>query len=200
MNRSQLKIVLAVVAVAVGAIVLLLVTGGSDEPAGGVVEEPSGDVVIGEGSGVPSETDLADIQAAKVTSAGGKRFVFSATFGAPIPKKMGKKQTFSFRWDVTSPDGEGFIVSGNLDVGANVAILSTGGRYGASSLDDSFPGKMEINGSTWTVTINGGKIKGWPSDFTWKLKTSIDAVQGDPQSARAEDHAPDEGFGTVTRA
>ncbi len=202
MNRSQLRIVLVVIAVAVAAMVVLLVTGGTDTTgvANAPADEGSGDVVVGAGEGAPEDVSLADIQEAEVTVSGEDEFVFSATFGGTVPKKLEKGQTFSFRWDVTGSDGTGFIVSGNLDVGANVSIVATQGRYGASSFDKTLPGELQIDGSTWTVTIDGSKIEGWPADFTWKLSTTLDGVQGDPASATVEDSAPNEGFGSITRA
>lgn len=200
MTRSQLRIVLVVIGVAVAAMVVLLVTGGSDTTeVAAPTEEASGDVVLGAGEQPPTDTALADIVEAGVTASGEDQFVFTSSFGAPIPKKLQGKQTFSFRWDITSPDGAGYIVSGNLDVGPNVSIVDIKGRYGASSLDDTFPGEMTIEGDTWTITIDGSKIDGWPTDFTWKLKTSLDGLPGDPRSAVVEDSAPNEGFGTIVR-
>lgn len=200
MTRSQLRIVLAVIGVAVAAMVVLLLTGGNGEQNAATPAEGTGDVVLGAGEQPPTETALADINQASVTASAEDEYVFSASFGAPVPKKLEKQQTFSFRWDITAPDGNAFIVSGNLDVGPNVSIVATQSRYGASSLDDSFPGEMTIEGDTWTITIDGSEIEGWPTDFTWKLKTSMDGLAGDPESALVEDTAPNEGFGTIIRA
>ena len=126
---------------------------------------------------------------------------FEARLGAPIPKRM-RGQSFDLRWDIEANDPGKFILSANLDVGANVALVgaTTNNNFGSSTLDDSFPGKFEIQGNTWTITINADKVPNWPEEFTWKLSTSLDGSPGDPKSGRAEDHAPDIGFAQVVES
>ncbi len=194
MNRKQLAIVFGVLTVVVIGVVLLLVTGGDDTP--GPISEGTGDVKEIEGVDAPSDIAVADIEFAEVRREGNS-LVFEARLGAQIPKKI-KDGSFDLRWDINVNNAGAFIVAGNLDVGENASIVGLVNNFGASTLDESFPGEMEINGNIWIITITPEDIPDWPEDFQWRLTTTLDGKAGDPKSGLAEDSVPDLGFGEVT--
>lgn len=198
MDRKQLALVGGAVAIAAVAIVFLLVTGGEDTAKAPV--ETTGDVEILPGENPPDPTVLADIEFAEVRREG-SNIILEARLGEEIPKKL-KGQSFDIRWDIEAPDPGKFIVSANLDVGANVALVGAAenNAFGSSTLDESFPGEFKVEGKTWTITIRADEVPDWPEEFTWKLTTSLDGDPGNPQSGRAEDHSPDAGFAPISAA
>lgn len=193
MNRKQLAAVFGAVAVAIIAIVVLLVTGGSDEVK--LPPENAGDVTTIEGPKAPVETALADIQFAEVRR-DGDEVVFEARLGTDIPKKL-KGMTFDLRWDIEGANFGQFILSGNLDVGPNVSLVGIKNNLGTSTLDDTLQGTSEIDGNVWIITLNADEIHDFPKEFKWKLSTSLDGKPGDPTSGRAEDSAPNSGTAEV---
>ncbi len=195
MNKKQLAVVFGVLAIVVVAVVVLLVTGGDDTGAPGTAEG-TGDVKEIAGDDAPTDVALADIEFAEVRREG-ENLVFEARLGAEIPKKI-KAGSFDVRWDIYVGSESQFLVTGNLDVGPNASIVGIINDFGASTLDESIPGTLEIRGNVWIITVTPSEIPDWPAEFQWRLSTALDGKAGDPKSGLAEDTAPDLGFGEVT--
>lgn len=191
MDRRRLAVVAAVVAAAVAALVVLLLTGEA-EPIR-TFEDPSGDVAFDEGVDPPADVTLADIRAAEVLSEGGD-VVFETRLGGEIPIKL-PDGSLDLRWEVHEGNDSTFLITANLDVGPVASVVGEQNGYGASTLDESLPGSLTVEGDTLTIRLEPGEIPDFPSDFSWVLHTSLDAEQGEAESGRAEDRAPDEGFG-----
>lgn len=190
MNKS-LGVALGIVGT-IAVIILILATGGSPT---GTNEDARDDVAIGEGASPPQDTTLADIVGAEVRREDGS-IVFVATMGDDIPKKV-PNGSVEFRWDVSEDGDDTWIVSANLNLGPTAAVTSQKTSYGSSTIDGSMPGSIEIDGDKLIVTVKADKIDGFPTDFAWILKTTLDADRADPASAVATDTAPDSGPGKV---
>jgi hypothetical protein len=180
-------------AILIGAVVVLLVTGGAEAPAD--FADPTGDVTVGDGPKPPTETALADIVKAEVLH-DGNDIVFRAEMNADIPQRV-KGESMSWRWDVLVSGTSAWIVSANLDIGPNASVTSTQSNYGSSTFDDTLPGDLDFDGRTITITLRPAEIDDFPTDFDWKLGTSLDGDQGSPSSALATDTAPDQGQGRL---
>lgn len=191
MDRKKLAVVFAIVAAAVGAIIVLLATGEA-EPVR-TFEDLSGDQAVSEGDNPPVDTTLADIRAAEVTSDGGE-VVFETRLAMTVPEKL-QGSSFGLRWEVYEGGDSTFLITANLDVGPNASIVGQQTNYGASTIDESLPGSLELADDTITIRVEADQIPDFPDEFAWVLTTSLDGDQGDPTSARAEDRAPDQGFG-----
>ncbi len=191
MDRTRLYVVLAVVLVAIASIVVLLFTGEA-EPVPSF-QDPSADVVVGEGANPPADTALADVRSAEVREEDGQ-IVFEAQLGAPIPNKL-RDGAIGLRWEVYQGGDSTFLITANLDLGPNAYIVAEQGDFGGSTIDETFPGSLEVAGDRMAIRLDAGDVPDFPSEFAWLLKTSLDGDQGDAQSARAEDQAPDQGFG-----
>lgn len=191
MDRRRFAIVAAVVGVAVAAIVVLLFTGGADPVP--MFEDLSGDANIGEGENPPADTTLADILRASVSDEDDE-IVFEAQLGSQVPRRM-EEGSFGLRWEVHEGGDSTFLVTASLDVGPMASIIGEQNDYGASTLEETFPGSLEVEGDTIAIRIDASEVPDFPDEFAWVLQSSLDGDQGDPESARAEDRAPDSGFG-----
>ncbi|MDQ4023910.1 MAG: hypothetical protein M3217_00240 [Actinomycetota bacterium] len=191
MDRRRLAVVAAVVAAALAAIVALLVTGEA-EPVR-TFEDRAGDAAFEEGDNPPTDTTLADIRTAEVRSEGGQ-VVFEAQLAGPIPNEL-PDGSLDLRWEVYEGGDSTFLITANLDVGPVASIIGERNRFGASTLEDDFPGSLTVEGDKLTIRLDAEEIPDFPSEFGWLLHTSLDAERGDPESAMAEDRAPDDGFG-----
>ena len=191
MDRKRLYVVLAVVIAAVGSIVVLLFTGEAQPQR--TFDDPGGDAAVEEGDNPPLDLTLADVKRAEVREDGGE-VVFEAQLGGPIPNRM-RDGALGLRWEVYEGDDSTYLITANLDVGPNAYIVEEQGDFGGSTLDETFPGSIEVVDDRISIRLDPEEIPGFPSEFAWLLKTSLDGDQGDPQSARAEDRAPDQGFG-----
>jgi hypothetical protein len=193
LSRNTLAIIAGIVILIV-AMVIALVTGG------GEVEELTGDLtyVPGKsnarpgGQGAPLATTIADVVEAEVQS-DGSDFVFSAEVAAPIPKKL-RRAALGFRWDISTQDGEEWIVSAVLRTALNATVFSSTTNLGAGTKDGTLPGNVRRSGKTVIVRFAADQIEGFPTRFDWTLSTAVVAFRKDPRSARAEDHYPDEGM------
>ena len=191
MDRKGFAIAAAVVTVAVAAIVVLLFTGGADPVP--TFEDLSGDAQIEEGKNPPADTTLADILLATVSD-DGDEIVFEAQLGATVPKKV-PDGSFGLRWEIHEDGDSKFLVTASLDVGPTASVIGEQNGYGGSTLDESLPGSLEVDGDTIRIRLDPSEIPDFPDEFAWVLQSSLDGDQGDPKSARAEDRAPDSGFG-----
>ncbi|HWC13573.1 MAG TPA: hypothetical protein VG929_03150 [Actinomycetota bacterium] len=188
---KNLWVALGIVAL-IAIVVLILASGGSPGDGSG---DDRGDVTVGDGDAAPDNPDLADIVDATVRREGND-VVFEATMGAPIPKRI-RNGSLEFRWDVSEGGDDTWIVSANMNLGPTAAITSQRTAYGASTIDDSLPGSITVDGETVRVTLRTADIEGFPTDFTWRLQTSLDGDRRDAASAIATDSAPDSGEGQI---
>ena len=187
MNRSTV-IAFALVAAAVIAAIALLVTGGGQ----GGSDDPTGDVAIGEGGQPPADTSIADVQRATVRREGAE-IVFEVRMASDVPTEL-PKQSMTWRWELYEGGQLTWLVSANVDLGPNVSVLATQTEYQASTVDESLPGRIDVEGSTVTVRIEPDQIDGFPAGFDWLVKTSLDGSRAAAKSAVAEDLAPDGGY------
>jgi hypothetical protein len=191
MNNKNLWVAIGIVG-AIAVVVLVLTTGG---PPGGGPSDATGDVTVGEGDSAPTDTTLADIVAASVSKEG-EDIVFEAKLGDDIPRRI-PDGSLELRWDVSENGDDTWIVSANLNVGPTAALTSQKTNYGSSTIDDSMPGSIEIDGDTLVVVVKAAQVEGFPASFNWTLKSTLDADRADPSSSVATDVAPDSGLGKV---
>lgn len=178
-------------------VVIVLATGGVD--VGGGPGDSTDDVQVEPGPDAPSDATPADIAEASVTSEGDE-LVFVAEMATDIPERI-PDGSLEFRWDVIEGGDETWIVSGAVgNDRPTAALTSPDSGYGSSTIDDTMPGTIEVEGTTLTIRFDRSKVKGFPSDFEWRLATTLDAKRIDPQSGVARDRAPDSGNGKVEGA
>lgn len=190
MNRS-LFVALGVLG-AIVVVVLILATGGAG-PAGSA--DASDDVTVSEGQDAPAEVGPADIEEATVTR-DGDAFVFVARMATDIPRRV-RNGSLEFRWDIAENGTDTWIVSAAANVSVTAALTSQRSSYGSSTIDDTMRGSVEVDGNMVTVRVDAARVEGFPTDFQWRLQTTLDANRTDPRSATATDRAPDSGIGTV---
>lgn len=208
MNRKQLAVVFAIVALALAAVIVLLVTGGPPPASppvqdGGVAEpnDPAGDVTLTQGDNAPTGTGLADVIAAHVYTSGND-LIFEARLGQAVPRRA-RGQALDLRWEVVESGQTTWLVTANFDVGPTASLITQiqGSSYGSSTFDGSFPGDIKLEGDLVVVTLRPDELPEdappFPESFTWVLFSSLDGAPGDPASALAQDRAPDAGEGTV---
>lgn len=188
---KALWVALTVVA-AVAAVVLLLFTGGGPSTPG---RDAAGDVSVATEGDPPKETALADLLASDVTLSDGEA-VFEATLGSQVPKKI-DDGSLELRWDVVVDGTDSWIVQVNINLGVNAAITSHQTDYGSSTIDETLPGDVAVEGDRITLTIETDRIKGFPTDLRWRLTSTLDGALGDTSSALATDSLPDSGTNEV---
>ncbi|MGH9194126.1 MAG: hypothetical protein ACRD1T_00100 [Acidimicrobiia bacterium] len=188
MNRRTLGIVLALLGATVLVLVVLLLTGGTGT---GRVKDVGGDTVAGVGPAPPGDPALADALDVSV-SREGSDVVFTAVFAKDLPNRL-SEGTVDYRWDVTEDGTPTWIVSANLNVGLNASVTAQQADFGASTVDDSLPGSVELKGDTLTIRLQVGDIEGFPETFDWSFRSSLDGDRSDPTSAIVEDTVPDSG-------
>ena len=187
---KSLWVALGIVA-AIVVVVLILNTGG---PTTGP-EDPGSDVAVGAGAAPPEDTTLADIQRAEVRR-DGSEIVFEVGMSQELPAKI-PKGALEFRWDISEGGDETWIVTANISALVTAAVTSQNTSYGSSTIDDTMPGTVAVDGETLTVSLTPADIKAFPEQFNWVLTTTLDADLADPTSAVATDTAPDSGPGSV---
>lgn len=192
MNNKQLAIAAAVVGAVLTVIIVLLVTGGP--PTEELARDEENDVTVSNGPAPPKDLALADVRSTRVY-AQDDEIVFEAVMPVDIPKSL-DNQTMSWRWEILEGGSETWIVSANISVGGPIAsVLSTQTGYGASTNDNTLPGEVERSGSTLMIRLRPSEIERFPSQFTWRLETSLDGNRGNANSALAGDTAPRSGLG-----
>ncbi len=189
MERRTL-ILLGIVIIAVGVSVILLVTGGAAPEAS--ADDAKGDVKVGRGGTRPKDTSIADIQTATVRH-DGSDLIFSVVMVGDIPREF-SKEALSWRWELYESDRLTWIVSANVDLGPNVSVVATQKNYSTSTVDDTLPGEIDLEGKTLTVRIRADDVDGFPAAFAWFVETSLDGSRLKATSALAKDRAPDGGF------
>lgn len=192
MTPKQLGAAFAIVALIIGGLVVLLVTGGS--PPGEEAKDPAGDVEVEDGPDAPNDAALADVERARVYLRA-SQIVFEAKMAAPIPGSL-EGETMEWRWEIFEGGTETWLVSAHISVGDPVAALTAQqSNYASSTIDGKLPGGIDYSGNTLFVRLNPPEVKKFPDKFTWRLTTTLDANRGDPDSAVATDTAPASGLG-----
>lgn len=179
----------------VGVIVAIIAALSFGGPEGGGSADASGDVALGEGADAPQDPSLADVSGAEVRREDGK-VIFEVTMAKPVPPKV-RNGSLEFRWDVSKNGEDTWIVSANLNIGPTAAVTSQKTNYGASTIDGTMPGDIDIDGNVLRVIVRVGEIEGFPQTFNWRLTTTLDGDRANPRSATATDTAPDSGAGEV---
>lgn len=188
MNRRPLAIAIVIVFAVVVALVILLLTGGGSPESGG--DDTGGDVVVDDGPQAPRQTDVADIQDASITVEG-EELTFTAVMGADV--ETPEEGSSEWRWEIQEGGIQTWILSANVALQPTAHLIATQKDYSASTIDDSLPGGVSIEGNTVTVTLQVDDIEGFPGTFQWNLQTTLDASREAARSATARDRAPDEG-------
>jgi hypothetical protein len=192
-NPRQLLIVFVLVGLALGVIILLLVTGGA--PQGGFDKSDLADDVVVEGQeDPPTELQLADVLEADVRQ-DGTGVAFEATMATEIPERLKDGSGMQWRWEVIEGGKTTWILSANLDLGPNASLVSQTTNYGASTIDGKLPGRLAIDGNKIFIRLEPAAFAGFPGSFNWTLTTSLDADKSESSSALARDSAPDTGIG-----
>ena len=173
----------------IGSIVVVIVilnTGGATVGP----EDPRGDVAVSAGDSPPEDTSLADITRTEVRR-DGDRILFEATLSQEIPRKV-SGGALEFRWDISENGDETWIVTANLSSRLTAAITSQNTSYGSSTIDDTLPGTVAVDGDILTITLQASQSEKeeFPATFEWILTTTLDADLTDTSSAVATDSAP----------
>lgn len=189
MNKTG-WVALTIVGIIVAIVVVL--AGGGDPAVRDT--DAGGDVAVGEGDNPPTRSELADIESATVTREE-SGIVFAVTMAMPAPAR--DKDVLTLRWDLAVDGQDAWLVSANLANKPVASISSVQGSFGASTIDETLPGDIEVDGATITITIRTDEIDGFQTPFTWKVTATVDGDPSDPASAVATDTAPDSGPGKL---
>jgi hypothetical protein len=188
MNRGHSLLVLGVIVlVAVAAVWLLSGAGNS----GGSTTDPKGDVDVTKGSKPPSDFKLADLTEGSIVLEDDSA-VFEATVDQNVPDALAG-EAIAFRWEITENGQVTWIVSASVDVERTASVVATQVDYRSSTIDDSLPGDLVVEGGTVTVTLETDGLEGFPSAFDWTLQTELDGDRTRSPSAVATDSVPNEG-------
>ena len=188
--NTRAVVTFSAILVVVVVIIILLVTGG-----GGALDadsDPDGDVTVSEGPNAPPDNALADISGVEVSADQGN-ITFQAEMASDIPRRV-KNGSLAWRWELYEDGRMTWLVTANVDLGPNASLVATQKDYSSSTIDDTLPGSIEVEGTTLRIQVRANKLKGFPKTFDWLLKTSLDANRTEANSAVAEDVAPDSGY------
>jgi len=177
------------VIVLVGIVIVVLATGGGTPGSGG---EATGDVEV-EGEG-PDDPELADIAAVDVVREG-SAIVFVAEMGQSIPERI-DDGSLEWRWDLTVDGRDAWIVSAHVSTDVTAAVTSQLTPYGSSTIDQTMPGSVSVEGAELRIQLRPAEIDGFPESFGWRLATELDGDRADARSPVARDRAPDAGPGS----
>lgn len=188
MNRGRSLLVLGVM-VLVAAAAMWLLSGAGD--SGGSTSDPKGDVVFTKGPKRPADVKLADLTRGSIVLEDGAA-VFEATVDQNVPDAL-DGEAIAFRWEIIENGQVTWIVSASVDVERTASVVATQIDYRSSTIDESLPGDLVVEGGTVTVTLETDGLEGFPSAFDWKLQTELDGDRTRSPSAVANDSVPNEG-------
>lgn len=188
MNRGRSLVVLGVIVLVALAAVWLL-SGAGD--SGGSTSDPKGDVVVTKGPKRPADIKLADLTEGSIVLEDGSA-VFEATVDQNVPDAL-DGEAIAFRWEITENGQVTWIVSASVDVERTASVVATQVDYRSSTIDQSLPGDLVVEGGTVTVTLETDGLEGFPSAFDWTLQTELDGDRVRSPSAVAKDSVPNEG-------
>lgn len=188
MNRGRSLLILGVIVLVVAAAVWLL-SGAGD--SGGSTSDPKGDVVVTTGPKRPADIKLADLIGGSIVLENDAA-VFDATVNQNVPDAL-DGEAIAFRWEITENGQVTWIVSASVDVERTASVVATQFDYRSSTIDQSLPGDLVVEGGTVTVTLETEGLEGFPSAFDWTLRTELDGDRTRSPSAVAKDSVPNEG-------
>lgn len=184
-------IVASVIAVLVGAIVLVLALGGTDG-----TPEQRGDLTYIEGV-VPKDrlnenlvASIADITGAQITGSD-KELVLTAILATDVPQPL-KISELVLRWDLVADDGSTWTVATTVGKRTEVTVFSSGG-FGAGTIDDTLVGGVSVLGDTIEVSFDYSAMPDFPATFDWSLGSTLRAFRSATDSPRVEDRFPNSG-------
>lgn len=180
--------VLGVIAL-IAIVVIVLATGGPSVSG----SDASDDVTV-EGEGRPPNSHLADVSGSEVRREG-EEILFIADMTQPIPERV-PNGSLDFRWDLTVDGSDAWIVSAQVTNDTIASVISQQTSYGSSTVDETMPGSVEVEGTKLTIRLRTGNIDSFPAAFGWRLRTTLDGDRSDPSSPQAHDQAPDSGPGS----
>jgi hypothetical protein len=193
LNRKRTLIVIGLAGLVSIGIVILLVTGSEPTPLvadGRDARYVEGKSYAGSGDGRLAAS-IADLKNASLAR-DGSEVVFNATVFAPIPARL-EGAALEFRWDLTGPDGRTWIVTGLIDKHTDASVQDASGGFGAGTVDGTLRGRLTTNGQTVELRFDASSIDGFPSEFDWKLSSTLVAFRNHSDSPRVEDSYPNEG-------
>lgn len=177
----------------IAVVVVVLATGGQTPSTG---TDAAGDVSV-EGDGAPvDDPNAADIASADVRRGKGGDVFFVAEMAGVIPQRI-PNGSLELRWDLLQDGNEVWFVSATVTNRVVAAVTSQVSSYGASTIDDTLPGSVQVVGTMLTIRLQAGNIEDFPSGFEWRLRTTLDRDRADPSSSLARDQAPDGGPGRL---
>lgn len=173
----------------VAAVIVWLLSGpGGSE---GSVTDPRGDVDVTKGPKRPAKTSLADLREGSIVLEDGSA-VFGATVDAEVPDSL-DDEAIEFRWEISENGQVTWIVSASVGYERTASVLATQFDYQSSTINESLPGDLVVEGRSLTITLETGDIEGFPTSFDWTLQTELDGDRTTSPSAVANDTIPNEG-------
>ena len=147
--------------------------------------------MITKGPKPPKQPGVVDVTAASV------RFddsttIFEASVGRKVPDSFPSAGA-SFRWELSEAGTLTWIVTANVGIDATASMAATQLEHRSSTIDDSLPGQLEIEGRTIRIEVDTDRLEGFPGSFAWRLETELDGDRTKAPSALAKDVVPDEG-------
>lgn len=180
-------IALGAVILIAAAVIALLVTGGSGTSG----TDATGDVKVEGKRNPPKDRGAADIVNATVMR-DGDEVIFRATLDADVPDDL-DEGLLSYRWNVEEGGRETWLVTADVTIDTTASLVAQQFDYSATTIDQSLPGTVEIDGDEVAVTIDVSELKDFPASFDWSLETVLDGDRSNTASAEATDRVPDEG-------
>lgn len=180
-------IALGAVVLLAAAVIALLSTGGPNATG----SDSNGDVRVGKGRKPPKEVRVADIVNASVIKEGDE-IVFQAELDGDVPDEL-DEGLLSYRWNVEEDGRDTWLVTADVTIETHASLVAQQFDYSATTIDQSLPGAVEIDGDVVAVTIDVSELKDFPASFDWSLETVLDGDRANTASAEATDRVPDEG-------
>jgi hypothetical protein len=187
MTPRKLWVALTLAVVALGVIVVLLVTAGEETAAS--LDDARGDVEVEGGPRAPRDVAVADIVGAEVRG-DDSEVVFELRLAAPVEGNR-TAGALAVQWDVIEDGAFTWIVTADLSSRPYAGLVSQRTDYGSSTLDGTLPGDFAVAEDVVSVTIRTRGLRAWPDEFGWTVNTTLDPDRSDPGSPVAEDQAPE---------
>lgn len=180
-------IALGAVVLLAAAVIALLSTGGPNATG----SDSNGDVRVGKGRKPPKEVRIADIVNASVIKEGDE-IVFQAELDGDVPDEL-DEGLLSYRWNVEEDGRDTWLVTADVTIETHASLVAQQFDYSATTIDQSLPGAVEIDGDVVAVRVDVSELKDFPASFDWSLETVLDGDRSNTASAEATDRVPDEG-------
>ena len=189
--RRPLGIVLLVL-VAAGLVFAITLVSGEGASSTADAED---DVAFEDLRGRPDDEGLTDILDARVSRIGDE-IELRARMSEAVPKKL-KRGGLEWRWEIRERGKLTWILTATVALKPHASLIATQTEVTQSTVDGTLPGRVVVSGDLFAVRLKPARLRGFPSEFRWRLTASLDANRLDPGTALAYDYAPDigsEGF------